>query len=59
MNGIPWWLAVPAVIALVIAAGFGVLAVWIRWNGPAVGARWHAAVEAENARSRIPEEVTR
>lgn len=59
MNGVPWWLAVPAVIALVVAAGFGLLAFWIRWNAPVVGARWHAAVEAEKARRRVPEEVVR
>jgi len=59
VNGIPWWLAVPGVIGLVVAAGFGLLAIWIRWNAPAVGARWTAAVEAEKARRRVPEEAVR
>jgi hypothetical protein len=59
MSGVPWWLAAPAVIAVAVAAGFGLLAIWIRRNAPVVGARWNAAVEAEKALRRVPEEVTR
>lgn len=59
MNVVSWWLTVPALIAAAVVVGFGLLAIWIRRNAPAVGARWNAAVEAENARCRVPEEVIR
>jgi hypothetical protein len=56
---VPWWLAVPAVIALAVAAGCGLLAIWIRRNAPAVGAQWNAAAAAAKAQRRVPEEVAR
>ncbi len=30
----PWWITVPVLLAFGVAAGFAVLAAWIRWNGP-------------------------
>ena len=32
----PWWITVPAVLAVVIAVLYGVLAVWLWWNEPRV-----------------------
>ena len=46
----PWWITVPAVLAVVIAAGYVALAVWIRQNqAPAaavLAARRRVAAEA-------------
>jgi hypothetical protein len=49
----PWWITVPAVLAVAIAAGYGALAVWIWWNGPRAAADLAAQrIAAESAHQR-------
>jgi hypothetical protein len=47
----PWWITVPGVLAVAIAAGFGVLAVWMRWNEPHVAMVVHDAFMAAEHRA--------
>lgn len=48
----PWWITVPAGLAVVIAAGYGVLALWIRLNGPRAAAALAAQRIAAEAGQR-------
>ena len=38
MSGVPWWLAVPVILAALVVAGFGVLALHVRLTRPPAGA---------------------
>jgi hypothetical protein len=49
----PWWITVPAVLAVLVAAGYAALAVRIRLNGPGVRRQWHAAVQAEIREQKV------
>jgi hypothetical protein len=45
----PWWITVPAVLAVAVAAGFAVLAVRIALNGQRVAAVFAARRQALDA----------
>jgi hypothetical protein len=45
----PWWITVPAALAVAVVLGLAALAIWIRMHGPAVARQVALACDRERA----------
>jgi hypothetical protein len=58
----PWYIAVPGALGAAVAAGFLLLAAWMRLHGPAVAQQYSEAFAREHAAraaERVLEEASR